>query len=117
MSSSFSANLYNTTNPYSSDTCYYYGEIGYRVSRYDVYAEDLRSSLYHRNKNNKFCLGSPSSDAMEVRMQPNITWRENILYTRALLSDGSPEVQAQIGIIIIIVISDSEDDDDDDNKR
>ena len=45
-------------------------------------------------------------------MQPNITWRESILYTRALLSDGPPEVQAQIGVITIIAVSDSEDDND-----
>jgi len=73
VSSSFSANLYNAINPYSSDTCYYCGEIGYRVSRYDIYVKDLRSSLCHRNKSNKFCLRPPSSGVIEVRMQPNIT--------------------------------------------
>ncbi len=50
-------------------------------------------------------------------MQPNMTWRENILYAQVLLSDGPPEVQAQIGVIIVIVVSNSEDDDDDDNKE
>ncbi len=81
INSSFSANSYNTTNPYSSDTCYYCGEIDYRVPRYNVYVEDLRSSLYHRNESNKFCLRSPSPNAIEVRIQPNMTWRENILHT------------------------------------
>ncbi len=93
MNSSFSANLYNAINLYSSDTYYYYGEIDYKVSRYNAYAEDLRSSLYYRNKNNKFYLKSPSSGAIEVRIQPNMTWKENILYTRAFLSDGLLEVQ------------------------
>ncbi len=92
MSSSFSANLYNATNLYSSDTCYYCGEMGYRVLRCDVCIKDLRSSLCYRNKNNKFCFRPPSSSAMEVRMQPNMTWRESILYTQALLSDGPLEV-------------------------
>ena len=73
MSSSFSVNLYNAINPYSSDTYYYYGEIDYRVPRCDVYAKDLRSSLCHRNKSNKFYFKSPFPGAMEVRMQPNIT--------------------------------------------
>ena len=92
MNSSFSTNLYNTTNPYSSDTYYYCGEMGYRVPRCDAYIKDLRSSLCYRNKSNKFCLGPPSSGAIEVRMQPNMTWRENILHTRILLSDGPSEV-------------------------
>ena len=73
MNSSFSINLYNAINPYSSDTYYYYGEIDYRVLRYNVYAKDLRSSLCYRNKSNKFYLKSPSSDTIEVRIQPNIT--------------------------------------------
>jgi len=80
VSSSFFINLYNAINLYSSDICYYYGEIGYRVSRYNVYTKDLRSNLYYRNKNNKFYLKSPSFGVMEVRIQPNMTWRENILY-------------------------------------
>ncbi len=92
MNSSFSINLYNTINLYSSDIYYYYEEMGYRVSRYNIYVEDLRSSLYHRNKSNKFYLGPPFSDAMEVRIQPNITWRESILHTQVFLSDGPPEV-------------------------
>ncbi len=92
MSSSFSVNLYNATNPYSSDICYYYGEMGYRVSRYDVYVKDLRSSLCHRNENNKFYLGSSFSGVIEVRIQPNMTWRKNILRARAFLSDGLLEV-------------------------
>jgi len=68
MSFLFSINLYNATNPYSSDICYYYGEMDYRVSRYDVCVEDLRSSLCYRNESNKFYLRSPSSGVMEVRM-------------------------------------------------
>ncbi len=68
MNSSFFINLYNITNPYSSDICYYYGEMSYRVSRCNVYIKDLRSSLCYRNKNNKFCLGPPSFGVMEVRM-------------------------------------------------
>ncbi len=88
MSFSFSVNLYNATDLYSSDIYYYYGEMGYRVPRYDVCIKNLRSSLCHRNKNNKFYLKPPSSGVMEVRMQPNITWRESILYTRVLLSNG-----------------------------
>ncbi len=92
MSSSFFTNLYNTINPYSSDICYYYEKIDYRIPRYDVYIEDLRSSLYHRNESNKFYLNSPSPDVMEVRIQPNMTWRENILRVRAFLSDGLSEV-------------------------
>ena len=93
MSSSFSANLYNTINPYSSDTYYYYGEIDYRVPRCDVCVEDLRSSLCHRNESNKFYLRFPSSSVIEVRIQPNIIWRESILRARVFLSDGSLEVQ------------------------
>ena len=50
-------------------------------------------------------------------MQPNMIWRESILRARILLSDGPPEVQAQIGVIIIIIISDSEDNNNDNNKR
>jgi len=80
MSFSFSVNLYNAINLYSGDTYYYYGEINYRISRYNVCVEDLRNNLYYRNKNNKFYFKSPSSGVMEVRMQPNITWRESILY-------------------------------------
>src|SRR6266498_2509445 len=114
MSFSFFINLYNTINPYSSDIYYYYGEINYKVSRYNVYAKDLRNSLCHRNKNNKFYLRPPSSDTMEIRIQPNITWRKNILYTRAFLSDGPSEVQAPVRIIIIVAVSNNEDDDDDD---
>jgi len=72
VSSSFSANLYNMINPYSSDTCYYYKKIGYRVPRCDVYVEDLYSNLYHRNESNKFYLKSPSLGTIEVRMQPNM---------------------------------------------
>jgi len=68
MSSSFSVNLYNTINPYDSDTCYYYGKINYKISRYNVYVEDLRSSLYYRNESNKFYLKSPFSSAMKVRI-------------------------------------------------
>src|SRR6266536_5391760 len=117
MSFSFSINLYNTTNPYSRDTYYYYGKINYRIPRYNVYAEDLRSNLYHRNKSNKFYLKSPSPNTMEVRIQPNITWRENILRIQIFLSDGPPEMQAQIGIIIIITVSDSENDNNDNNKE
>ena len=116
MSSSFSANLYNAINPYSSDTYYYCEEIDYRVSRYNVYVEDLRSSLCHRNKNNKFYLKSPSLDTMKVRIQPNIIWRESILRTRALLSDGLLEVQAQIRIITVIAVFDSKNNDNDDDK-
>ena len=92
MSFSFSINLYNTINPYSSDTYYYYEEINHRVLRYNVYAKDLRSSLCYRNESNKFYLKSPSSGVIEVRIQPNITWRKNILYTRAFLSDGLLEM-------------------------
>ena len=92
MSSSFSANLYNTINLYSSDIYYYYEEINYRVSRYYVYVEDLRSSLCYRNKDNKFYFRFPSFDAMEVRIQPNIMWRESILRVRALLSDDPLEM-------------------------
>ncbi len=66
MSSSFSVNLYNAINPYSSDICYYCGEIGHRVSRCDVCVEDIRSNLYYRNESNKFCLGSSSSGVIEV---------------------------------------------------
>ncbi len=117
MSFSFSANLYNAINPYSSDICYYCGEMGYRVSRYNVCAEDLRSSLYHRNENNKFYFSLSSSGAMEVRIQLNIMWRESILRVRVLLSDGLLEMQAQVGVIIVVVVSDSEDDDDDDDKE
>ena len=73
MSFSFFINLYNAINPYSSDICYYYGEINYRILRCDVYIKDLRSSLCYRNKSNKFYFGSPSSDAIEMRIQPNIT--------------------------------------------
>jgi len=54
---------------------------------------------------------------MEVRIQPNITWRENILRIQIFLSDGPPEMQAQIGIIIIITVSDSENDNNDNNKE
>ncbi len=68
MSFSFSINLYNTINFYSSDTYYYYGEINYRIPRYNVYVKNLRSSLYYRNKSNKFYLKSPSPDAMKVRI-------------------------------------------------
>jgi len=50
-------------------------------------------------------------------MQPNITWRENILHTRVLLSDNPPEIQAQIGIIIIITVSNSEDNNNDDDEE
>ena len=73
MSSSFSTNSYNAIDFYSSDICYYYGEIDYRVSRCDVYVENLRSSLCYRNKSNKFYLEPPSSGAMKVRIQPNMT--------------------------------------------
>ena len=117
MSSSFSTNSYNTTNPYSSDICYYYGEINYKIPRYNICAEDLRSNLYYRNKNNKFYLRSPSSDAMEMRIQPNITWRESILRTQVLLSDDLSEIQTQIEVIIIITVSNSEDNNDDNNKE
>jgi len=68
MSSSFSANLYNAINPYSSDIYYYCGEMGYRVPRYNVCAKDLCNSLCYRNEDNKFCLRSPSPGAMEVRI-------------------------------------------------
>ncbi len=51
-----------------------------------------------------------------MRIQPNITWRESILYTRIFLSDGSPEMQAQIRVIRVVVFSDSENDNDDNNK-
>ena len=68
--------------------------MGYRVLRCDVCVEDLRSSLCHRNESNKFCFRPPSSSAMEVRMQPNMTWRESILRARVFLSDGLSEVQA-----------------------
>ncbi len=103
-------------NPYSSDIYYYYGKINYRVSRYNVYVKDLRSSLYYRNKNNKFYLKSSSSDIMEIRIQPNITWRENILCIRVFLSDDPSEIQAQIEVIIVIIVFNSEDDNNDDNK-
>ncbi len=73
MNSSFSANLYNATNPYSSDIYYYYGEISYRVPRCDVYVKELRSNLCYRNESNKFYLRSPFPGVMEVRMQLNIT--------------------------------------------
>ncbi len=116
MSFSFSTNLYNAINLYSGNTYYYYGKNNYRVPRYNAYVKDLRSSLYYRNKNNKFCLKSPSSGVIEVRIQPNITWRENILRTRIFLSDGPLEIQAQIEVITIITVSDSEDNDNDNNK-
>jgi len=77
----------------------------------------LRSNLCHRNESNKFYFKPPSPNVMEVRMQPNITWKKNILYIRILLSDGLLEIQAQIGVITVIVVSDSEDDNDDDNKK
>ncbi len=67
--------------------------MGYRVLRCDVCVEDLRSSLCHRNESNKFCFGSSSFGAMEVRMQLNMTWRESILCVRVLLSDGPLEMQ------------------------
>ncbi len=60
-------------NLYNSDICYYCGEIDYKVSRCDVYAEDLRNNLYYRNKSNKFYLRSSSFSVMKVRMQSNIT--------------------------------------------
>ncbi len=72
MSSSFSANLYNAINFYSSDIYYYYEKINYRIPRYNVYVEDLRSNLYYRNENNKFYLRFPSPDAIKMRMQSNI---------------------------------------------
>ena len=92
MSSSFSANLYNAINLYSSDICYYCGKMGYRVPRYNAYVKNLRSSFCHRNKSNKFYLKSPFSGAMEVRMQLNITWKESILRARVLLSDSLLEI-------------------------
>ncbi|SRR6266511_1703601 len=84
MSSSFSTNLYNAINFYSSDIYYYYGEINYRIPRYNVYVKDLHNNFCYRNKSNKFYLRSPSSDIMEVRIQPDITWKENILRIRIL---------------------------------
>ncbi len=50
-------------------------------------------------------------------MQSNMTQKENILYIRTLLSDGPPEIQAQVGVIIVVAVSDSEDDDDDDEGQ
>ncbi len=92
MSSSFSINLYNTTNPYSSDIYYYYEEINYKVPRYNACAEDLRSNFYYRNESNKFYLKSSFFGVIKMRIQPNIMWRENILYVRTLLSNGLLEV-------------------------
>ncbi len=72
MSSSFFVNLYSATNLYSSDTYYYYEEINHKVPRCDICVKDLRSNLCYQNESNKFFFRSPSSDIMEVRIQPNI---------------------------------------------
>ena len=55
-------------NPYNSDTYYYYEKINHKIPRYNAYVKDLRSNLYHRNKNNKFYLKSPSPGTIEVRI-------------------------------------------------
>ncbi len=54
--------------------------MGYKILRYNIYVKDLHNNLYYRNKNNKFYFKSPSFNTIKVRMQPNITWKENILH-------------------------------------